>query len=155
MDRPPWTYWVEDGRLLAGGYPGHVIPAFEPARISLFVDLTEEHELTPYARRLPAWSRHVRFPIRDMGVPTTAALAVTLDAIDEELDGGGRAYVHCWAGLGRTGTVVGCWLQRHGRGGFDAVERIAELRGALADPWEPSPQTTAQRTLVRSWSQGE
>lgn len=154
MQAPRWTYWVEPGRLLAGPHPGAALAALEPARISLFVDLTEEHELQAYAARLPAWSRHARHPIPDMGVCTEERLVATLDAIDGELEAGGRVYVHCWAGLGRTGTVVGCWLARHGRGGVDPVERIAELRGALADAWDPSPQTTQQRLLVRSWAHG-
>ncbi len=154
MQAPHWTYWVEPERLLAGGYPGYALRAYEPVRLSLYVDLTEEHELPPYASRLPAWSRHARHPIRDMGVAAPDALVGTLDAIDVELAGGGRVYVHCWAGLGRTGTVVGCWLQRHGLGGDDPVERIATLRGDLGDAWEPSPQTTAQRVVVRSWRRG-
>jgi protein-tyrosine phosphatase len=155
VEAPRWTYWVEPGRLLAGGYPGYALDAYEAARISLFVDLTEEHELEPYASLLPAWSRHVRHPIRDMGVCTPELLAATLDTIDAELESGGRVYVHCWAGLGRTGTIVGCWLARHGRGGDDPVERIAELRRELADAWDPSPQTTQQRLLVRSWACGD
>ena len=30
-------------------------------------------------------------------------------------------YLHCWGGVGRTGTVVGCWLVRHGRTGDEAL----------------------------------
>ena len=46
-------------------------------------------------------------PIRDFSVPAPDDLVATLDAIDAELAAGGIVYVHCWAGCGRTGVVVG------------------------------------------------
>ena len=46
-------------------------------------------------------------------------------AIDEAMSAGKAVYVHCWGGVGRTGTVVGCWLVRHGRTGEQALEQIA------------------------------
>jgi protein-tyrosine phosphatase len=33
-------------------------------------------------------------------------LATIKRAIDERA----TEYVHCWGGIGRTGTVVGCWM---------------------------------------------
>ena len=40
--------------------------------------------------------------------------------------GEGAVAVHCRAGLGRTGTLIGLWLMRHR--GFAAREAIAWLR---------------------------
>ena len=63
-----------------------------------------------------------------MGVPTIPHMTRILDEVDGALADGGSVYVHCWGGIGRTGTVVGCWLVRHGLDDGDAVARIAELR---------------------------
>ncbi len=77
-----------------------------------------------------------------------------LDDVDAAIDGGGIAYVHCWGGIGRTGTVVGCWLMRHGLDGGDPIRRIAELRRDVSDAWVASPQTAAQRAMVSAWKRG-
>ena len=51
-----------------------------------------------------------------------------LDDVDAALADGRTVYVHCWGGIGRTGTVVGCWLMRHGLDEGDPIRRIATLR---------------------------
>ena len=63
-----------------------------------------------------------------MGTPTAGHVMQILDDIDAVRADGGTVYVHCWGGVGRTGTVVGCLLVRHGLDGGDAIARIAELR---------------------------
>ena len=73
----------------------------------------------------------------------------TLDAIDAELGAGGIVYVHCWAGCGRTGVIVGCWLVRHGLDPRNALARIAAARGSGC------PQTIDQRLAVLEWKRGE
>ena len=78
---PPGSFWGEPGKLLAGRYPGPTLHDIEAAGATLFVDLTEDGELEPYAQRLSG-SRHVRFPILDMWVTTAEQLAHTLDVID-------------------------------------------------------------------------
>ena len=81
-------------------------------------------------------------------MPKAAVLTSVLDTIDAELDAGGVVYVHCWAGCGRTGVVVGCWLVRHGAEPESALARIAEQRGPGC------PQTVEQRLAVLDWEPG-
>jgi protein-tyrosine phosphatase len=143
-------------RLIAGRHPSAWGPQDAPAEVrhlldqgvTLFVDLTQEGELEPYAHLVPTSARHVRMPIRDFSVPAPDDLVAILDAIDAELDAGGIVYVHCWAGCGRTGVVVGSWLVRHGLDPHAALERIAEARGLGC------PQTLEQRLLVLGWKEG-
>ena len=66
-----------------------------------------------------------------------------LDLVDDALGRDEPVYVHCFGGIGRTGTVVGCWLVRHGRDDGDPMRRIATLRRDVPDAWQPSPQTAA------------
>jgi protein tyrosine phosphatase len=52
-----------------------------------------------------------------------------LDFIDAELAAERPVYVHCFGGIGRTGTVVGCWMIRHGLASKGDVTRVlARLR---------------------------
>lgn len=147
---------IEPGRLIAGRHPcawgsedaGDEVRVLLEQGVTLFLDLTQHGELEPYARHLPPRVRHVRMPIHDFSVPTPEALVATLDEIDNELAAGGLAYVHCWAGCGRTGVVAGCWLVRHGTAPDEALERIAETRGLGC------PQTLEQRLLILGWDEG-
>ena len=91
-----------------------------------------------------------------MGVPRSPLqTAGILDAIDKALEDGKNVYVHCWGGIGRTGTVVGCWLVRHGMTADEApaqiVERWQRMEKAYRHPrW---PQTPHQRSYVRNWTE--
>jgi protein-tyrosine phosphatase len=81
-------------------------------------------------------------------------MARILDDIDAALADDRGVYVHCWGGIGRTGTVVGCWLMRHGLDVGDPIRRIEELRRDVEDAWMPSPQTAGQRAMVTGWKRG-
>jgi protein-tyrosine phosphatase len=122
--------------------------------VTHFVDLTHPADLLdPYAHLLGD-ARRVPHPIVDMGTTTIPHMARILDDVDAALAAGGTAYVHCWGGIGRTGTVVGCWLVRHGLDDGDPIATIAALRRRVLDSFMPSPQTTAQRAMVTSWRPG-
>ena len=156
------SYRVGEG-LLAGAYPGSSDPgeaarrvrAFARHGITLFVDLTHPGDpLEPYDGLLGGAATRVSHPIVDFGTTTIPRMARILDDVDASIQNGGSVYVHCWGGIGRTGTVVGCWLMRHGLDGGDPVERIAGLRRDVSDASVASPQTSAQRAMVRAWKRG-
>jgi protein-tyrosine phosphatase len=59
-------------------------------------------------------------------------------------------YVHCWGGIGRTSTVVGCLLVD---GGLDADAALADIdrrRSVTRKADRAAPQTDAQIDVVRT-----
>lgn len=171
-ERPlPNTYWVIPGRFAAGEYPGAKDPedataklrALLGAGIDHFIDLTARHELAPYAsiadeeaERLGITVVHERHPIPDVSVPPSEhAMSKILDSIDDALEDGKTVYVHCWGGVGRTGTVVGCWLVRHGWLYRAALNQITEWWSGTqkADRLPHSPETWEQVQYVCNWTE--
>lgn len=53
-------------------------------------------------------------PIDDMDVPDPAQLDAALDWVDARLAEGSKVFIHCRFGMGRTGTVLACWMARRG-----------------------------------------
>ncbi len=173
----PNSYWVKPGRFAAGEYPGAKEPELAATKlktlldtgINHFIDLTEPGEPTPSGELRPyteiaqeqarSLGRTVvceRHPVIDASVPSSPEqMAGILDAIDAALADGKAVYVHCWGGVGRTGTVVGCWLVRHGYKGDAALCQIAEWwREVEKFYWSPnSPETRKQRAYVRNWAE--
>ena len=158
----PDSYVVAE-RLLAGEYPGAAdsrvagrrLRAFAESGITTFVDLTHPADvLASYEHLLAADARRIAHPIVDLGTTTVPHMTRILDDIDDALADERAVYVHCWGGIGRTGTVVGCWLVRHGLDEGDPVRTIARLRRRLPDAWALSPQTAAQRAMVTAWKPG-
>lgn len=155
----PRSYWVRPGSFLAGEHPSHEdagwarvrFERFRAAGVTAFVDLTEEGELAPYTGFLDGWATHRRFPIRDFCCPTADEMTAILDELDAALERD-VVYLHCWGGSGRTGTVIGCWLVRHGMDCDDALATIAALRRETAYGQRPSPESDEQRAFVRAWA---
>jgi protein-tyrosine phosphatase len=97
-----------------------------------------------------------RNPIRDTWIPSRVEMCRILDTMDETIQGGGAVFIHCIGGRGRTGTVVGCYLARHGMAdGRQIITKIEMLRSHLADGRLPSPETPQQIAFVLSWVEGE
>lgn len=176
------TNWLPGGRVLCGEYPGYTSPS-EAARklkalarfgVSTYIDLTTADEALkpytpvalgvevdrklgdPYMLEYPVAKREVHhFPIRDLGVPDEALMTQILDTIDDALACARTVYIHCLGGVGRTGTVAGCWLRRHGAQPDEALDIIADRWKAMSKRRRApvSPETSQQRRYVREWKE--
>jgi predicted protein tyrosine phosphatase len=173
MDRPiPESYWVEPGHLLAGEYPGQFdgeltrqrIDALIQAGFNTFIDLTKPNETISYLRALldeaklyEVEVKHQRFAIGDFGLPTPELMTSVLDTIDAELQAGRKIYLHCWGGIGRTGTAVGCYLVRRGKTGEEALRQLAEWWQTVPKSHihPRSPETSDQVEFIRNWANHE
>lgn len=171
MKRPiSESYWVESNRLLAGEYPAQFdeeltrkrIDALLEAGFDMFIDLTQPHETVPYLQILQEEAKnyevevtHQRFPIGDFGLPTPEQMNSILDTLDASLQAGHKIYLHCWGGIGRTGTTVGCHLVRQGRTGEEALDQLSKWwRGVPKSYYHRhSPETEEQRDFIRTWAE--
>jgi len=164
----PESYWVIPGKFLAGAYPGDPdsvrarqrLSQILRAGIDSFINLTFESELSDYLSVLQEeadlYNREVyyqRFPISDRGLPRKILMRSILDAIDNAIQGGHILYLHCWGGIGRTGTTVGCYLVRHGLSGEEALDKLAELYRESAQSifYPRSPETQEQIRFILNW----
>tara|TARA_A100001037_G_scaffold298246_1_gene321624 strand:+ start:1244 stop:1756 length:513 start_codon:yes stop_codon:yes gene_type:complete len=162
------SYWVIPNKLLAGEYAGQPtevgaigrLKRFLDFGITAFIDLTETTErLHPYDHLLSELQNYAgkviyytRMPIRDQDVPSIEIMKETMSLIDRLIIDGNTVYVHCWGGIGRTGTVIGCFMKEQwGITGEESLELIEILRKNTPDAHWPSPATEAQRNMVLQW----
>ena len=166
----PQHYTIEEGNLYGGEYPGAKQPAAAKERllnlldigVRTFIDLTDpEDGMAPYEGLLEELAnetgtplQRISLPVPDMGVPTTATMREIMSAIRRSIEQSPAVYVHCWGGIGRTGTVVGCWLRERGLDPDSALARVQQLYSsqmAKVRSYPVSPQTSRQRNFVHSW----
>ena len=159
------AFWVEPGQLLAGEYPSHPrterahekLDVLVDAGIRTFVDLTTPADpLAPYEDTLATIADHralelkrISMPIPDLSTIEDRGYDAILDTIRTELTLGRPVYVHCWGGVGRTGTVIGCWLADTGLDADAVSDRLAQLRTATRKAGRPSPETSEQLDVIR------
>ena len=120
IQRPLKQSYQVSEHLWAGEYPGDKngecakdkLNRMMQFGVRCFFDLTEEGELIPYKDLLPSYVSYTRFPIRDVSVPQSIEdVRQLVKTILQKADGThGEVYVHCWGGVGRTGTIIACLI---------------------------------------------
>ncbi|KAG9032252.1 hypothetical protein FRB95_001648 [Tulasnella sp. JGI-2019a] len=155
-----------------------------------FYDPTEAWELLPYSQILQGiaiergWShkeynsvgeaessgatnnekfvRYGRFSIYDGGLPDRSTLHGVLQAIQGSASRGRKAVVNCFGGIGRTGTIIGCWLIQSGTvkqtedhsDGQKALDMLKRTWRGVEPNWRApqTPENAQQMAFVRAFS---
>jgi ADP-ribosylglycohydrolase/protein-tyrosine phosphatase len=158
----PNCYWVVPGQVLAGEYPGgqsleetkQRLGKLLAAGVTCFIDLTQPDELEPYEHLLPADIDYMRKPVRDHGIPARRDHMSDIQmCIDHALRIGRLVYVHCRAGIGRTGMTVGCFLVERGLAPPEALEELNRVwqQSKRSAAWPHVPETDEQTQFVLEW----
>lgn len=161
--KPTFNSYAVNDWLYAGEYPGDrnedkaklKLRQFERFGITHFIDLTEEGELVPYEPLLHGM-QYMRFPIVDQSVPQSIEsvqyLVKTINKIHAN-NSSAKVYIHCWGGVGRTGTIVSCYLAS--ALGTDYNATIKELECLWADcpksEKRDSPENSEQRDFIANF----
>lgn len=164
IQRPLKQSYQVTKHLWAGEYPGDKngecakdkLNRMMQFGVRCFFDLTEEGELIPYKDLLPSYVSYVRFPVRDVCVPQNIEdVRQLVKNILKKSDGThGEVYVHCWGGVGRTGTIIACLIAEEMES--PTLEKVlGELRKRFAmmpkSAYRQTPETKEQEHFVQQY----
>jgi ADP-ribosylglycohydrolase/protein-tyrosine phosphatase len=165
ISRPIYQSYRVEGCIYAGEYPGDKDEETAKKKIQQmvhfgirhFVDLTEEGELRPYQHLLPEGVTYLRYPIRDCDVPKSmGAVNRLMNKIEDFAKMDGLTYIHCWGGVGRTGTIVGCLNARRNPLN-NAVGAVKYLRKQFSQMPKSVhrhvPDTQAQEQFIKDFAE--
>ena len=145
--------WVVEGRLAASGQPGagsyfggslaQDLEILRSQGVGWIVSLTEQ----PLAGDITSVSdlKFVHLPVADMTPPGQDTIDQFLETVDQAQTQGWATLVHCRAGLGRTGTLLACYLARGGLTGDEAIWQVRQMRPG-------SIETAEQEMAVRTYA---
>jgi atypical dual specificity phosphatase len=140
-----WKYevsWIIEGEIAAfSAFALTDLDALEQEGIGAIVSLTEDF---PPELRGERRFRTLHLPIRDMTPPERDQIEDFVAFVDDVITEDNAVGVHCLAGLGRTGTLIACYLVSRGRSADDAIAAVRSARPG-------SVQTDRQEQAVHRW----
>jgi len=141
--------WVVPEKVVAMSRPTPAdLAALKSAGVTRIMSLTlqplrgedlEKHGITD-----------VHLPMADMTAPSLDEVQGFVDQLTALVEGGHKVAVHCGAGLGRTGTMVACYLVACGLSADEALRQIRKRRPGSVESAAQERAVCEYETHLRS-----
>jgi atypical dual specificity phosphatase len=138
--------WLEPGRVIGCAYPRRRggLAALARQGVAVLVNLhPRAHNPSHLARYGLA---EVHLPVADFRAPTPEQLERGVEVIARAVAARKKVAVHCGGGLGRTGTLLACYLVQ---GGLSPTQAIARVRAVRPGSIETAAQVDAVEAYGR------
>ncbi len=134
-EEPTGFVWVEKDALAASGYPASKGQVQWLVAHGIYSILTLTESPLPEQFTLGTEVRIKHLPMKDHAAPDLESLERASEYLIEELKSGRRVVVHCLAGEGRTGCVLGAYMIRtRGLTADEVMKILREIKPAFVEP---------------------
>ncbi len=127
--RPPDSFsWVDRPLLAACAAPEtpEELAWLRQNGIDILMTLTEQNMPRAWIDNAGLMSVHI--PIPDMEAPTMDQFHKAIQIIEKAHQSNMGVCIHCWAGRGRTGTILAGYFLTKGLSASDAIAKVRQLR---------------------------